>query len=105
MITTTTNDHRRPQTTSKGPHTTNRQSQTINKLTVTTRKQSQTATTPAYQTKNAMFRFLFKHVVITRNTLFHSLQCQISGWGFEIVWWGPEKVSSINTWEEGCSLL
>ena len=78
VVTKTSNDH-------KWQHTTNIRPQTINKRTLTTRKRPQRAI-PTHQTKNLTFRFFFPHPVIARNTLFHSLQCQISGGrGFQIV--------------------
>ena len=74
---TTTNHHKRSQTTNKQPHTTKKKNQRLqntNKLLQTTNKRILTTskrpqkTTPVHQTENLTFHFFFWHPVITRNT-------------------------------------
>ena len=85
---TTTDDHKRPANNHKRSQMTiNHQQMTTNHQHMTTNyKQTNTnyQKTTINQTKNLMFHFFFPYPVITKNTPFHSLQCQISG-GFQIV--------------------
>ena len=87
IITKTGNDHKQPQTTSKRPQITTNHQQTTTTHRKPTSKRPQTTTngfkslandykllqtsktaTPVYQTKHLTFRFIFSHLVITRNT-------------------------------------